>query len=361
MSAGLLQLIRSVGLAAIVEGTLFDPAGAETILDFSDWLNWSLPERGDFVWYSWTRGCSLRMPQCDGTSTEADNWHESLPDNESPSYGAVIASADGWGAGVASAGAPAEPSTESQPVSTVPFLPIPGDTAIEEGLLVGPSTPPEVGDAVTADSPRVAAEAPAAEAPATEAPITEVPVTDPAPVGAPREVPTVEPARNNPSALATGSVPDSAVLPVSEMTATGTQTPFVAVDGAPKVTPAEEASVLVRDTQAALPALQMGCGYAGVPAPTTPAAALEFARACLVEATQLKARVAGLQFAILQRDTSDDLLPDETMAWIYAAQDHLAVLSEQVASKRPYGAVDADPADAAPRGAEPSTKRRRRD
>ena len=53
---GLLQLSLSVGVAASVEGTSVDPAGAETILDFSGRLDWSLPERGDFVWYSWARG-----------------------------------------------------------------------------------------------------------------------------------------------------------------------------------------------------------------------------------------------------------------------------------------------------------------
>ena len=35
---GLLQLIRTVGLGAILEGTTFDPAGAEAILDFSEQL-----------------------------------------------------------------------------------------------------------------------------------------------------------------------------------------------------------------------------------------------------------------------------------------------------------------------------------
>ena len=113
LPAGLLQLIRSVGVAAILEGTSFDPVGAEAILNFSERLDWSLPERGDFVWYSWTGGCSLRMPHWDGASPEADNWYDPLPDDGSPLYNAVIASSDGWGAAVASAGPPAGPSTES--------------------------------------------------------------------------------------------------------------------------------------------------------------------------------------------------------------------------------------------------------
>ena len=62
LSPGLLQPILTVGVAAILEGTTFDPAGAEVILDCSERLDWSLPGRGDFVWYSWTHGSSLRIP-----------------------------------------------------------------------------------------------------------------------------------------------------------------------------------------------------------------------------------------------------------------------------------------------------------
>ena len=40
LSPGLLQRIRTVGVAAILEGTTFDPAGAEAILDFSERLDW---------------------------------------------------------------------------------------------------------------------------------------------------------------------------------------------------------------------------------------------------------------------------------------------------------------------------------
>ena len=96
-----------------------------------------------------------------------------------------------------------------------------------------------------------------------------------------------------------------------------------------------------------------------MPAPRTLAAGLIYARAWLVEVIQLKARVAGLLLAIRQRDTGEDLLRGETMERIHAAQDKLAVLSEQVATKRPYGAVEADPAGTAPQGAEPSAKRQR--
>ena len=77
--------------------------------------------------------------------------------------------------------------------------------------------------------------------------------------------------------------------------------------------------------------------------------------------TQLKARVTGLQFAIRECDTGDDLLRGERMARIRAAQDHLAVLSEQVAIKRPYGAVDADLSGTAPQRVEPSAKLQRHD
>ena len=70
--------------------------------------------------------------------------------------------------------------------------------------------------------------------------------------------------------------------------------------------------------------------------------------------------MAGLQFAIRKRDTGEDLLRNETMARIRAAQDQLAVLSEQVAAKRPYGSVETDPAGTT-QGTEPSMKRQRRD
>ena len=100
------------------------------------------------------------------------------------------------------------------------------------------------------------------------------------------------------------------------------------------------------------------CRYARTP---TLAAVLISARAWLVEVTQLKAWVAGLQFATRHRDTGDDLLLGETIARIRAAQDHLAVLSEQVGTKRPYGAVEADHAGTSPQGAEPSAKRQRHD
>ena len=81
-----------------------------------------------------------------------------------------------------------------------------------------------------------------------------------------------------------------------------------------------------------------------------------YVRAWLVEVTQVKARVVGLQFAIRQHDTGDDLLRGETMVRIRAAQDHLAVLSEQVATKRPHGAVETDPAAATLPGVEPQRR-----
>ena len=83
-----------------------------------------------------------------------------------------------------------------------------------------------------------------------------------------------------------------------------------------------------------------------MPAPPTLAAGLTLAHAWLVDVTQLKARVAGLQFSIRYRNTGDDLLRGEVMARIRAAQDHLAILSDQVVIKRPHGAVETDSAAA---------------
>ena len=95
LSPGLLQLIRTVGVAAILEGTTFDPASVEAILDFSERLDWSLPECVDFVWFSWTHRCSLWMSHWDGTWREANDRYEPLPDAGAPSYGAVITTGDG--------------------------------------------------------------------------------------------------------------------------------------------------------------------------------------------------------------------------------------------------------------------------
>ena len=346
LSPGLLQLIRTVGMGAILEGTTFDPAGAETILDFSERLDWSLPERGDFVWYSWTRRCSLRIPHWDGTSREANDWYEPLPDAGAPSYGAVIASGDGWGAAVTSAKPPVEPSTESSPVMASPPSPVPGEAGGTEGSPDGPSTPPEVVAPAPVESP---------------AEVEELPVVVPPPVVPYCAGPTVEPAVLHPPGVASAAVPYSAALLISDMTGRETQTPSMVAEGAPAGASSEEASAAVPGAQAALRALQVECGYTGMPTPPTLAVGLVSARAWLVEVTQFKAPVAGLQFAIRQRDTGDDLLRGETMARIRAAQDHLAVLSEQVTTKRPYGAVEADPAGTAPQGSEPSAKRQRHD
>ena len=160
LSPGLLQLIRSVGVAAIVEGTAVDPAGAEVLLDFSERLDWSLPERGNFVWYGWSRGCSLRMLHSDGASAEADDWYEPLLQADIPSYWAVVQSGDGWGVAVSSSRPPVEPSTESLLVTAVSPSPLPGEAAgVDPGVgttespPVRPSTPAVVDKPSSTGSP----------------------------------------------------------------------------------------------------------------------------------------------------------------------------------------------------------------
>ena len=160
--------------------------------------------------------------------------------------------------------------------------------------------------------------------------------------------------------MAPASAPGSGVFSVSDMTGTGTQTPSVVADGALKGAPDAENPATILDAQAVLRTLHVECRYASVPAPLTPAASLPSARAWLVDVTQLKARVAGFQLDIRQLDTGEDLLRGDTTVRIRAAQDHLAVLSEQVAAKRPYGSVDVDPAGTT-QGTETSTKRQRCD
>ena len=104
----------------------------------------------------------------------------------------------------------------------------------------------------------------------------------------PHAGPTVEPAVANPPRVTPVSAPDSGAFPVSDMTGTETQTPSMVADGAPRGALADEASVTVPGTQAALRALQVECGYVGVPEPPTLAAGLVSARAWLDEVTQLK-------------------------------------------------------------------------
>ena len=90
------------------------------------------------------------------------------------------------------------------------------------------------------------------------------------------------------------SVSGSAALPIRNMTKTGIQIPSLATSGAPRVRPTRRP----RHDSARAGCLARLVGYAGVPSPPTLAACLRSARAWLVWVTQLKARVAGLQFAI---------------------------------------------------------------
>ena len=151
-------------------------------------------------------------------------------------------------------------------------------TGATVGSLVGPSTPPEMGAPVVADSPRA---------------LEEEPVTAFAPMGPPPAGRTVDPAAKSPPEVAPASAPDSVVFPFSDMTGTTTQTHSVVADGAPKVAPDGETPATVLEAQAALRALQVEYGYAGVPALLTLAAGLASARAWLVEVIKLKARAAA--------------------------------------------------------------------
>ena len=60
LSSGLIALIRSVGVAEILEGTAFDATDAEQLLTFAEAMDWS--GRPDFVRFSWNRRCTLPMP-----------------------------------------------------------------------------------------------------------------------------------------------------------------------------------------------------------------------------------------------------------------------------------------------------------
>ena len=161
LSLGLLQLIQSDEVAAILEATAFGPAGAEALLDFFERLDWSLPERSDFVWYSLSRGCSLPMPHWDGVSAEADDWYEPLLEAVNLSHGAVIPSGDGWGADVSSFRPPYKQSNESLLVTAAFPSPPPGEAAgvdpsvvTTEGPPFGPSTQPVIDEPNPTGSPQ---------------------------------------------------------------------------------------------------------------------------------------------------------------------------------------------------------------
>ena len=94
----------------------------------------------------------------------------------------------------------------------------------------------------------------------------EVPVAVPPPVVPRHTGPTVEPTVSHPHGVTSVAVPDSTALLFSDMTGTETRTPSMAADGAPMGASSEEAPAPVPGAQAALCALRVEYGYAGMPA-----------------------------------------------------------------------------------------------
>ena len=346
----LIQLIRSVGVDAILEGTSFEADTAEALLDFSENLDWSLPERSSgFVWYNWNRGCSLRMPYWDGVSEQPAPWYDTLPGDEeedAQNSEAVIASGGGWGPGVPS-----------------------------DGTLTGPQA-----------DPTLMAEDPAAEAMADPTEVARVPEGVVTPLedipvprrtirsdqeNSPREgpvIPAAEPARA--ATPAPSVVPSAPVAPAPTVPLSSPALQTSAVTGAEEVPsrlggnppPAATAGIpidSVAAAQAALRDLQFSCEYAGVLAPPTLAAGLWAARAWLSETVQLKARVVDLIAREQRRDSEADRIRNEAMARIRAAQDHLTALGQEVSSLKRPRAADTTDGDGPEAG--PSNKRPRRD
>lgn len=60
LSARLIDLIRTVVVAEIVEGTAFDATYAKQLLTFVEGMD--LSGRPDFLWFSWNQLCTLPMP-----------------------------------------------------------------------------------------------------------------------------------------------------------------------------------------------------------------------------------------------------------------------------------------------------------
>lgn len=85
LSTGLMQLIRSVVVTPILELSAYDARTAEAHLEFAEGLERPLSERHScFVWYTWERGCSLRMPHWNGNFLQADLLDEQLPGSWNP-------------------------------------------------------------------------------------------------------------------------------------------------------------------------------------------------------------------------------------------------------------------------------------
>ena len=60
LSAGLIALIRSIGVAEILDGTALEAVDVEQLLTFAEGMDCG--GRPDFVWFSWNRQCTLPMP-----------------------------------------------------------------------------------------------------------------------------------------------------------------------------------------------------------------------------------------------------------------------------------------------------------
>lgn len=55
-----MDLLRSVGVAEILEGNAFDTTYADRLLAFAEGLDWS--GRPDLTWFIWSQRCTLPMP-----------------------------------------------------------------------------------------------------------------------------------------------------------------------------------------------------------------------------------------------------------------------------------------------------------
>ena len=295
LSAGLIALIRSVGVAAILDGTAYHAEHAEQLLSFSETLDWA--GRPDFVWFSWDRGCTLEMPPWVGASADVGASAAAVGDMNT-----VLDAATGNGAGEAVAQSRARPSDTGATVAAPIALP--------------PSGSARLGSAQS-DSPKGVGEA---QPPLNATTGGDGPPQPPS-ARSPEEIQPIGTAhRQPPDQPATNHRHTSAV--------TGAEgTTHQLVMAPPSASPTGRNSAERLREEAALAALQYACSFEGASAPSTVEQALLQARDWMHRVRQLEKTNAELRASakVAMRERV------EHHAKLRAVQDVLAVVGQRLA------------------------------
>ena len=253
LSAGLIALIRSVGVAEILEGTAFDETDAEQLLTFAEWMDWS--GRLDFVWFSWNRRCTLPMP----SGVEAE-----------------VGATDGAAAlGLADA-SDAVDGIDAVAVGDASMLPTDDGAAPARGAATDAARSVAVVTApVRGGSARVGS------------------IQNDSPKGVAHERGDL---REPPSAVGF-SVPASSPPHISVVTGTEGALRSAPMPTPPELQPSGRSSPERLHEKAAFTALQYACSFEGAKVPSSVEQALLQARECMHQVQQLEATVTALREA----------------------------------------------------------------